>query len=129
MHGTIFVELKKYVDTKFGGEVWAGLLKEAGLGQRIDDAFETYPDEEPDAWWRRPPGSPEPTPPRLRVERQGPDALVLKYTSERKMCKVGEGIAKGLARHCGERIAIDQATCMQRRDPECSIRVRRLGTA
>jgi predicted hydrocarbon binding protein len=182
VHGTIFVELKKYVDTKFGGEAWVGLLKEAGLSQRSYDAFETYPDEEagrlvatasrvtgadaaailedfgefiaPDLlemyWalvqpeWKtldviehtesaihevvrlKNPGA---QPPRLRVERQGPDALVLTYTSERKMCKVAEGIAKGLARHFGERIAIDQATCMLRGDSECSIRVRRLGTA
>jgi len=53
---------------------------------------------------------------------------VVTYTSERKMCKVAEGIAKGLARHFGESIAIDQTTCMLRGD-ECSIRVRRLGTA
>jgi hypothetical protein len=32
MHGVIFVELRKYVDTKLGRDVWDDLLKEAGLG-------------------------------------------------------------------------------------------------
>jgi hypothetical protein len=32
MHGVIFAELRKYVDTKLGRDVWDDLLKEAGLG-------------------------------------------------------------------------------------------------
>lgn len=182
MHGTIFAELRKYVDARLGAQAWSSLLDGAGLGHRTYDAFETYPDEEaerlvatasrvtgldssailedfgefiaPDLldmyWalvqpeWRtldviehtetaihevvrlKNPGA---QPPRLRVKRTGPDEVVLDYASQRRMCKVAEGIAKGLARHFGERIAIDQTTCMLRGDPECSIRIQRLGAA
>ena len=46
MHGIIFWELKKYVDTKFGGDTWQRLLQEAGLGSRIYTTLQEYPDEE-----------------------------------------------------------------------------------
>lgn len=46
MHGTIFAELKKYVDAKVGGDAWAQLLVSAGLGPRLYMALQAYPDEE-----------------------------------------------------------------------------------
>jgi len=46
MHGVIFMELRKYVDTKLGRDVWDDLLKEAGLGGKLYLATWSYPDEE-----------------------------------------------------------------------------------
>lgn len=46
MHGLIFAELKKYVDTKLGPRAWDALLKEARLGPRIYLTGDTYPDSE-----------------------------------------------------------------------------------
>lgn len=46
MHGIIFWELKKYVNTKLGGDAWQRLLQEAGLGSRIYTTLQEYPDEE-----------------------------------------------------------------------------------
>lgn len=182
MHGTIFVELKKYVDTRLGDEAWRSLLQEAGLRDRQYEALGQYADEEavklvstasritgqeasailedfgefiaPDLlemyWalvspeWKtldviehtesaihevvrlKNPGA---EPPRLHVERRGPDELVISYDSARRLCKVAEGIAKGLARHFREAIALEQTTCMLRGDRSCTIRVRRIGAS
>lgn len=68
-------------------------------------------------------------PPHLRAERTGPDEVLVTYESERRMCRVAVGIAKGLARHFGERIEVDQPTCMSDGSPACLIRVRRLARA
>jgi hypothetical protein len=46
MHGTIFAELKKYVDTKVGGNAWQQLLSATQLERRIYLPVESYPDEE-----------------------------------------------------------------------------------
>lgn len=46
MHGTIFVELKKYVESRLGAGAWPGLLTEAGLDARSYDPFDEYPDAE-----------------------------------------------------------------------------------
>ena len=47
MHGTIFFELKKYVETKLGGrEAWNNLLLEADLGARTYEVMGDYPDSD-----------------------------------------------------------------------------------
>jgi len=46
MHGMIFGELKKLVDTKLGGDSWNQLLADAGLGSRIYMPVGEYPDQE-----------------------------------------------------------------------------------
>lgn len=47
MHGTIFVELQKYVETKLGTEAWPALIREAGIERDAPyDPFKSYPDEE-----------------------------------------------------------------------------------
>jgi len=46
MHGIIFSELKKYVDTRFGGDTWNNLLKESGIGSKLYMPIQEYPDEE-----------------------------------------------------------------------------------
>ncbi len=47
MHGTIFFELKKYVETKLGGRAaWDRLLIESDLGARTYEVMADYPDSE-----------------------------------------------------------------------------------
>jgi hypothetical protein len=46
MHGIIFGELKKLVDTKLGGDSWRELLKATGLGAKVYMPVTEYPDEE-----------------------------------------------------------------------------------
>ncbi len=179
MHGTIFVELRKYVETKLGSEAWTKLIEGAGLQERSYSAFEHYPDEDagrlvatasrvtgleagailedfgqfiaPDLlemyWglvapdWKtldviehtesaihdvvrlEKPGA---SPPRLRVTRAGPDEALITYDSERRMCQVAVGIAKGLAKHFQEVVNVEQPSCMLKGDASCLIRVRRV---
>lgn len=46
MHGIIHVELKKYVETKFGPSVWTSVLNDAGLSGKLYLPISSYPDEE-----------------------------------------------------------------------------------
>jgi hypothetical protein len=46
MHGIIFGELKKFVETNHGSETWPKLLTAAGLGPRFYASVKEYPDSE-----------------------------------------------------------------------------------
>jgi hypothetical protein len=46
MHGIVFVELQKYVNTNFGYATWVTLLKEAGLEGKVFLPTRPYPDED-----------------------------------------------------------------------------------
>jgi predicted hydrocarbon binding protein len=46
MHGTIFVELEKYVTSKLGAEAWTTLKEQAGVQRDHYEALEIYPDAE-----------------------------------------------------------------------------------
>lgn len=46
MHGIIFGELKKLVDSRLGGDTWRELLKDAGLATKVYMPVTEYPDEE-----------------------------------------------------------------------------------
>lgn len=46
MHGKIFVELKKFVDSKYGPDTWGKLLADAGLGGKVYLPVTDYPDRE-----------------------------------------------------------------------------------
>jgi predicted hydrocarbon binding protein len=63
-------------------------------------------------------------PPYLSAERVGPDEVVITYTSERRLCALGEGIILGLAAQLAERVTVEQPRCMHRGDPDCRIVVR-----
>ncbi|HXM19627.1 MAG TPA: heme NO-binding domain-containing protein [Candidatus Tumulicola sp.] len=60
-------------------------------------------------------------PPRLRVERLGPNEIVLRYDSQRKMCYFAKGIALGVAKHFGESITIAESMCMLKGASHCEI--------
>jgi len=68
--------------------------------------------------------NPGAAPPALIVKRLSPREVVITYSSQRKMCGIAKGIAKGIAAHFHETIAIGETTCMLRGDPNCVIAVK-----
>jgi len=60
-------------------------------------------------------------PPRLRVRRTAEDEVELTYDSERKLCAVARGIARGVAKHFAESLQLTDRSCMLRGDPACVI--------
>ncbi len=65
-------------------------------------------------------------PPRLQVERTSDDSVLITYDSPRKLCAVARGISRGIAKHCGERVAIVDRACMHGGAPKCLISVTRV---
>ena len=66
-------------------------------------------------------------PPVLEAVRIGPDELHLVYSSRRRLCLLASGLVRGLARHFGETVEIDEPGCMLRGDPFCSFVIRVAG--
>lgn len=177
MHGIILTELKKFVVTRHGTDVWSKLLQESGLGLKTYLATSVYPDKDvleivntaatmtgippklllEDFGEFIVPGlvkifgplirpewktidlientegvihkavrlnNPGARPPELRCYKSGPGAVVITYSSERKICAVAKGIVRGVANHYGERIIIDETDCMLKGAPVCNILVR-----
>lgn len=60
-------------------------------------------------------------PPELVARREGPDRLVLVYSSPRKLCGVAKGLAKGVGRHYGEPVEVSELRCMHQGAPSCDI--------
>ncbi|MEK8022643.1 MAG: heme NO-binding domain-containing protein [Candidatus Hydrogenedentota bacterium] len=48
--------------------------------------------------------------------------LILGYSSRRKLCALAEGLIEGAAEHYGERVLLEQTSCMHRGDDKCVIR-------
>ena len=65
-------------------------------------------------------------PPELRAERTAPDEVVVLYASARRLCGFAKGIVRGLARHFGETVTLDEPSCMLRGDAECRLHVRKV---
>jgi hypothetical protein len=65
-------------------------------------------------------------PPYLEAVRLSPGEVQILYTSQRRLCHVAKGIARGIADHFGERVQVSEGTCMHRGDARCDIRVRQL---
>lgn len=66
-------------------------------------------------------------PPVLETVRVGPQELHLVYSSRRRLCQLATGLVRGLARHFGETVEIEQPGCMLRGDPFCSFVIRVTG--
>jgi tRNA A-37 threonylcarbamoyl transferase component Bud32 len=64
--------------------------------------------------------NPGAAPPVLETVRPSPDELHLVYGSSRQLCPMAKGLIRGLAMHFGDRITIDESSCMLRGDPFCS---------
>jgi hypothetical protein len=183
MHGTIFLELKKFAAARVpaanGVGGWERILDEAALGRPVYLPIRAYPDEElarivaaasaltgiergalledfgffiaPDllAMYRpllRPEWKtlevvlnaettahravrlqqPEASPPYLQAERTGDEEVTITYVSTRRMCEVARGIVRGLAGEFGERVRIDERSCMHRGDASCELVLTRI---
>jgi predicted hydrocarbon binding protein len=46
VHGIIFAELRRYVDSKLGPDAWGKLVKEAGTARKLYMPIQEYPDQE-----------------------------------------------------------------------------------
>jgi predicted hydrocarbon binding protein len=62
-------------------------------------------------------------PPELEARRVSPGEVVVIYRSRRRMCGFARGIARGVARHFGETVVINDLTCMLNGKPACTISV------
>lgn len=63
--------------------------------------------------------------PELTAERTAPDEVMVRYVSPRRLCGFAKGIVRGLARHFGETVTLEETSCMRRGDAECRLRIRR----
>jgi tRNA A-37 threonylcarbamoyl transferase component Bud32 len=68
-------------------------------------------------------GNPGAEPPVLNCVRSSRDELQMVYSSGRQMCRLAKGILKGVARHYGDTIHIDEDACMLKGDPYCALHV------
>jgi predicted hydrocarbon binding protein len=64
-------------------------------------------------------------PPALLARRVSPDEVHIDYRSERGLCSLAEGIARGMALHFGEEVDVSQPECVHRGGTRCLIVVRR----
>lgn len=64
-------------------------------------------------------------PPKLNTRRVNATEVVLTYDSPRKMCALAKGIARGLAKHFGETVSIDEKQCMYQGARACVIEFRK----
>lgn len=51
------------------------------------------------------------------------ELLVMGYRSPRKMCSFAEGLLLGAADHFGERLTLEQPSCMKRGDDQCVLEI------
>ena len=177
MHGIIFSELRKYVDTTLGNGAWTATLADAGLANKLYLPIQEYPDTDVVALVTsasRTTGLPVPSiledfgefiapallglyrtlvkpewktldllehteqtihsvvrarnpgakPAELSAVRVGPDLVDLTYFSQRKLCPVAKGIVRGMGKHFGEEITINEVACMHSGAPACRMEVR-----
>jgi hypothetical protein len=68
-------------------------------------------------------GNPNAFPPRIACTRVGEHEVVIRYTSQRKLCALAKGIVRGVAAHYGEGIRITESTCMLQGADCCTIAV------
>jgi hypothetical protein len=66
---------------------------------------------------------PTATPPVLQVNRLSQDEVQIIYNSERKLCSVAKGIIRGVGKHYGEALRIEERECMLRGGKACTLLV------
>jgi hypothetical protein len=64
-------------------------------------------------------------PPRLSIDRVGPDRVEIDYRSPRMLCALAKGIVQGLSDHYGEPVRIEDLSCMYSGDGTCRLSVTR----
>ena len=65
------------------------------------------------------------SPPNLHVQPFGEVGVLVSYTSERRLCRLLEGLVLGTAEHYGETVVVEEIQCMHRGDPGCVFTVTR----
>lgn len=60
-------------------------------------------------------------PPKMWFDDPGEGALVLHYSSERKLCAMAEGMIEGAAAHFGEAVSMEHPRCMKSGAEHCTI--------
>ena len=65
------------------------------------------------------------TPPVLDVTRVGPDSVMIRYSSARKLCSLARGIALGVGDLYDTPLHVSESLCMHRGSPHCLLEVRR----
>jgi predicted hydrocarbon binding protein len=63
-------------------------------------------------------------PPEIRCERTNVNEAVVTYGSARRLCALARGLIHGVAGHYGQRVTIQEPSCMHRHAPHCRILVR-----
>lgn len=71
---------------------------------------------------------PNAKPPRLVCTRVSAGEVRITYTSSRKLCSVAKGIIAGLASLYGEKVAIEETSCMHQGAAACTMTVRSAGS-
>ena len=71
--------------------------------------------------------TPNANPPRLRIARISPTQVKIEYSSSRRLCAVAHGIIRGVAKHYGEPMTIDEPTCMLSGGSVCTLIATRTG--
>lgn len=66
-------------------------------------------------------------PPRLHVHPLGESGVLISYTSERRLCRLLEGLVLGSAEKLGDQVDVDEVQCMHSGDPGCVFTVLRRG--
>lgn len=64
-------------------------------------------------------------PPKLHVQPLGEVGVLVSYTSERRLCRLLEGLVLGTAAHYGEKRVVEEIQCMHEGDPGCVFTVTR----
>jgi len=173
----MFVELRKFVEDRYGSSEWDGILAAAGIGPRVYLPITAYPDHELAAIVAaavRMTGQSAPqllesfgeyvapqllsmyrhllkpawrtldvlqhveetahravrleqrgaSPPYLETERRDEREILIRYTSARRLCHVAKGIIRGLARHFGDDLVLNESTCMHHGAGQCVLLVK-----
>ena len=68
---------------------------------------------------------PDATPPRLHVHELRGLGVLVSYTSDRKLCRLLEGLVRGTAEYYGDEVVLEEIQCMHRGDPGCVFTVLR----
>ncbi len=58
-------------------------------------------------------------PPRLHVQQLSELGVLVSYTSERKLCRLLEGLVRGTADYYGDDVVVEEIQCMYRGDTGC----------
>ncbi len=64
------------------------------------------------------------TPPVIEVEQLSEKKIILRYSSERKLCRLLEGLIEGLALHFNQKVSYAHKVCMKEGGDQCIYEIR-----